>query len=367
MVNNPTIQYKDDDDVWYNIGNVLPVGNTNQDFTITLQSVRGIRVHADSFDHTGSSQVFRIYSLYIREGVITSPAIHLGSTTQAIFNAGFNLVSPDKASWGVVGEDGDTTYGVVFEVRGANTEAGLTGAYTAITAGQDIFTVLGATYKWVQWRATLRCKSDPTTYNTAYPQLKYINIEGLRDGAMYNQPHSIRHDERLMWSFPDRPANSFILVYDRLGNFQKHEDKCNLSQFLVFDEELYGAKSGTADGNEIVKYSSGSIADNNLPITTTWKTKTYYSESVMQQVELVKYFITIKNNMIGGSATLTLTENSGGTSYLITIPSGEEQIYSGWFPTGLFFNKNSFTISFSADLEVKQFAIELRELLDKPF
>ena len=385
QVSNPTIQYKDDDDNWYEITDLIDDAtgaqtSLTQDntvhscvFNIPLQGVRGLRVHADSFDYAGTATTFDIYSLYIREGIITSPAIYLGSITQAIFNAGYKEVAADKANWGVVGEDGDTTYGVAFWVWGADTEANLdtmidhtTGE--AITTGQDIFVVLGATYKWVKWEATLRCKSDVNTYNTAYPQLNYINIEGLTGGALYNQPHSIRFEERLMWSFPDRDVASFILVYDRLGNFQKHEDKCHLTKMLIFDELLYGAKSGTSDGNEVVKYDSSSLVDNGLPITCSWKTKTYYAPSVEQWVECVKGFVSVKNNMVGGTALLNIKESITGATQTLTIEAGvSEQIYPFQFPIGTLGSCVNFELSFTQDIEVLQFAVELNELKPKEF
>ena len=319
---------------------------------------KGLRIKGETFSATS---VFEVFAIYIREGTITSPTIPLGNISDAVFNTGFNTQALDIESW-----DGSGNAVPTFIIKGADTEAGLPSGWTpngnikAITNGQSLKNVGLTAYKWVQWQATLK-SYEGGGYVLAYPQIKWINIEAWLGGALYNQPHSIRFEERLLWAFPDKDIKSYMLIYDRAGNFQKHEDKGHITKFCVFDEVLYGSKSN----NELVYYDANTITDCGETITLTWQTKNCYGTDIMSQVEAIKYFITIKNN--GAEATLTLTENAGGSSYTITALANQEQIYSGWFPTGIIFNKNSFTMSFNKDLEILQFAIELRELKPKEF
>lgn len=154
-------------------------------------------------------------------------------------------------------------------------------------------------------------------------------------------------------------VDSYFLIYDRLGKWQKRLDLAGHQNFLTFGEELYGGSTG-----KLVKWSDTTFTDSTATITATWRTKQYYSPSVMQQLEAVQGYCTIKNNT-GSNTTVTITESALGGITSITALANVEAIYPFYLPIGTIADKINFLITFNKDVDIKQFAIELRELRTK--
>jgi len=359
------LEYKNISGNWIDTGHTFTLDiETSQDYTFaTSTEIRGIRIWASK---SSTTEDFTIYGLYCRDGIITTANTYLGNIYDPVFRANYVLSSSDKASW--LPRAGTFEGTVTYEIKGADTEAGLPAApWVNITSGQSLADVDITTYKWIVLRASIS-NSTGGIYNFSYPQIDEIAIDGFLNGHLYNEPYGIRFEERLKWGFPDKDSSSYFLVSNREQNWMLRTDRVHHTKLTTLNEKLYGARNDTGNTNKIVLWNENLYTDDGVAIPVIWKTKDFTPPSNAQQVEAKECYIVVNNHeTVLPLKTLTITDSALSHTETITLDDNTEKMYAFNWKFGTVADKINFIIGYSGDIDIKSFAVGMEELVLKPF